>query len=136
MKKLLVLGWLLLVCRGFSADGVQVFQDGLRAFRDNGADALLNTWYDAREDSEKIAAIRARLLTISRNLGPVIDTEVFRPRNLGKNLQRLHGVIYFEKRPLWFRSEYYSINGRSGFISLEFSLSADDILPLTWATPN
>jgi hypothetical protein len=57
---------------------------------------------------------------------------VFAPRNLGAHIQHLYGVIYFEKRPLGLRAEYYSIAGRSGFISLEFSLSPDEILPLAW----
>lgn len=130
MKKLLVLFCLCTACRCFAADGVGVFAAGLQNFRDNGPDALLNTWYSSRDDAEKIGQIRQRLAAMSRALGPVVDTEVFAPYNLGANVQRLYGVIYFEKRPLWLRAEYYSINGRSGFIGLEFSLSADEILPV------
>ena len=81
-----------------------------------------------------IAEIRVRFIKITQNLGSVVDTQVFAPYNLCSHVQRLYGVIYFEKRPLWLRAEYYSVAGRSGLISLEFSLSSDDILPLTWAT--
>jgi len=63
-------------------------------------------------------------------LGGVVDTEVFAPKDIGRHVQRLYGVIYFQKRPLWLRAEYYTIEGRSGFISLEFSHDASDILPI------
>lgn len=122
-----------LVCRCWAADGVPAFQSGLQAFQANGANALLNTWYGSSDDADKIAKIRDRLTRLTQNLGPVVDTQVFAPHNLGRHVQKLYGVIYFEKRPLWLRAEFYEIGGRSGFISLEFSLSPDDILPLTWA---
>lgn len=136
MKKLLVLCFLLALGRAYCADGVAVFEAGLQAFQTNGADALLHTWYRTDDEAQKVRGIRDRLTGITQNLGPVVDTQVFAPRNLGKHVQRLYGVIYFEKRPLWLRAEYYSIAGRGGFLSLEFSFSADDILPLTWAEPN
>ena len=130
MKKLMALCCFVAACRCFAADGLGAFQSGLQAFRENGADAFLNAWYSSRDDVDKVAKIRERLVAMTRNLGAVVDTEAFAPRNLGRNVQRLYGVIYFEKRPLWLRAEYYEIGGRRGFISLEFSLSADDILPL------
>lgn len=136
MKKLFIVLCLLFATRAWAADGVPVFQRGLQAFQSNGADALLSTWYGAGDDADKIARIRDRLSKITANLGPVVDTQVFKPYNLGKHVQRLYGVIYFERRPLWLRAEYYSIGARSGFLSLEFSLVADDILPLAWATAN
>lgn len=136
MKRLLVLFCLLLVRHAWAADGVPVFQRGLEAFQANGADALLSTWYSSSDDADKIARIRDRLTKMTEHLGPVVDTQVFKPYNLGKHVQRLYGVIYFERRPLWLRAEYYSIGARSGFLSLEFSLVADDILPLAWATAN
>jgi len=86
-----------------------------------------------RPTPDRIAEIRVRFTRITREAGTVVDTQVFAPRNLGTHIQHLYGVIYFEKRPLWLRAEYYSIAGRSGFISLEFSLSSDDIMPLAWA---
>ena len=135
MKTFLALCVFLSACRCFAADGVSVFQAGLRAFQENGADALLGTWYSARDDAERIARLRDRLVATTQPLGPVMETEVFAPRNLGKNVQRLYGVIYFEKRPLWVRAEYYAVGARSGFISLEFSLSPDEILPIAWAAP-
>ncbi len=133
MKNVLLVCLLFAATASFAADGVDAFQSGLQAFQANGADALLNTWYSARDDADKIAALRGRLTKLTQNLGPVMDTQVFAPHDLGKHVQKLYGVIYFEKRPLWLRAEFYSIGGRSGFISLEFSLTADDILPLAWA---
>lgn len=130
MKKLLLLCWVCAACRCFAADGTSVFRSGLQAFRENGADALLGTWYGAVDDSDKLVTIRNRLAGFARALGPVVDTEVFAPYNLGANVQRLYGVIYFEKRPLWLRADYYAIGGRGGFISLDFSLVPDDILPV------
>ncbi|MCX6954370.1 MAG: hypothetical protein NTV51_19635 [Verrucomicrobia bacterium] len=132
MKKLLVVFCCLVACRTFAADGLALFQIGLKTYQENGADALLNTWYSTRDDADKIAALRTRLNAATRHLGTVVDTEVFTPRNLGKNVQRLYGVIYFEKKPLWIRAEFYAVGGRSGFISLEFSHSPDEILPLAW----
>lgn len=135
MKKLLVSVFFLSIVavRCCAADGVAVFQSGLQAFQSNGADALLSTWYSARENTEKIGRLREQLNKLTQDLGPVVDTEVFAPHNLGRHVQKLCGVIYFEKRPLWLRAEYYSIGGRSGFIALEFSLVPEDILPLTFA---
>lgn len=115
-----------------AAQGVDVFQAGLQAFQTNGAEALLNTWYGSSDDSEKLVRLRDRLTRLKRELGPVLDTQVFAPHSLGRHVQKLYGVIYFEKRPLWLRADYYEIGGRAGFIALEFSLEPDEILPL-WA---
>lgn len=105
----------------------------MRAFQANGSSALFNTWYDSKAEFEKIALLRSRLDKVTADLGAAIDTQVFQPHNLGKHVQKLYGVIYFEKRPLWLRAEYYEINGRGGLIALEWSLVPEDILPLTWA---
>jgi hypothetical protein len=129
MKPLLILLLLCIVAPVRAADGVEAFRAGLAAYQANGPDALFSAWY-TRDDQAAIARIRGRLETITVGLGEVVATEVFAPRNLGKHIQRLYGVIYFRKRPLWVRAEYYSIAGQNGFISLEFSLVADDILPL------
>jgi hypothetical protein len=135
MRKLITLLFCLAaVCRCSAADGTGIFQAGLQAFQANGPEALFNAWYNAKDDSERISEIRGRLTKITQKLGPVADTQVFAPHDLGTHVQQLYGVIYFEKRPLWIRAEFYAIAGRSGFISLEFSLVPDDILPLTWAT--
>ena len=134
MKKLIALWCFVVVSTCQAADGVSLFQNGLLAFRENGPNALLNAWYGSQDDGERIAKIRDRLAALARSLGPVIDTEVFAPRNLGPRVQRLYGVIYFEKRPLWLRAEFYDVGGRSGFISLEFSLSPEEILPIREAT--
>jgi hypothetical protein len=134
MKKLIALWCFVVVSTCQAADGVGLFQSGLQAFRENGPTALLNAWYGSQDDGERIAKIRDRLAAMTRALGPVVDTEVFAPRNLGPRVQRLYGVIYFEKRPLWLRAEHYDVGGRSGFISLEFSLSPEEILPIREAT--
>ena len=135
MKALTLLVFALLAARVCAADGVAVFQAGLRAYQANGPDALLNTWYSLEGEQEEVAELRQRLKRATASLGPVVDTQVFAPRDLGRHVQRLYGVIYFERRPLWVRAEYYAIGTRSGFIALEFSLHADDILPLTFAHP-
>ena len=136
MKKLCLLFLLATACRCLAADGTAIFQAGLQAFQANGPDALFNAWYNSKDDADRIAEIRLRFMKMTQYLGPVADTQVFAPYNLGSHVQRLYGVIYFERRPLWLRAEYYSIAGRSGLISLEFSLVSDDILPLTWAPPH
>lgn len=134
MKTTLLLVLVFTACRCFAADGVPAFRAGLQAFQANGPDALLQTWYSSDEERQKVTGIRERLTDMTQQLGAVVDTQVFAPRDLGRHVQRLYGVIYFEKRPLWLRAEYYAIAGRSGFLSLEFSYSADDILPLEWTT--
>jgi hypothetical protein len=132
MKKLVLL---LVLFTGFcrASDGVAAFDAGLKAFQANGADALLRAWYPDSDDPARIEAIRDKLAKTTRNLGEVVDTQVFAPYKLGKHVERLYGVIYFARRPLWIRAEYYSIGGHRGFISLEYSFSADDILPLAFA---
>ncbi len=129
---LLILGLLLFKLSAAASDGVEIFRAGLQAYQANGADALLSAWYRNSENFERISALRDQLNRTTRGAGPVVDTEVFAPYEIGRRLKRLYGVIYFEKRPLWIRAEYYTVNGSGGFISLEFSWSADDILPLEW----
>jgi hypothetical protein len=131
MKKLVLLCFLCAACRCFAADGLTVFQSGLQAFRQSGPEGLLSGWFAGRDDPDKLAKLRERFATVTRSLGGVVETEAFAPYNIGAHLQRLYGVVYFEKRPLWIRAEYYSIGERSGFISLDFSLSPDEILPIT-----
>ena len=128
MKKYLIIGFLVLASRAF-ADGVDVFRKGLEAYQVNGPDALLRTWYGS-EEQDQINDVRKHLLTTTQELGEVVGTEVFQPKNLGQHVQRVYGVIYFRKRPVWIRGEYYNIAGQSGFISIEVSRNADDILPL------
>jgi len=127
-KSLLVLG-LLLATSCFANEGLDTFRAGLQAFQTNGPDALLNTWYTS-DEQEKLTGLRKRLGAMTEHLGTVIDTEVFAPKELGRHVQRLYGVIYFQKRPIWLRAEYYTIEGSGGFISLEFSKEASEILPV------
>ena len=129
MKTALLLLCMIVTTRCFAADGLDVFRAGLLAFQANGPDALLRTWY-SNEEQEKVADLRKRLTTTTHDLGEVVETEVFAPKDVGRHVQRLYGVIYFQKRPLWLRAEYYTIEGRGGFISLEFSREASDILPI------
>jgi len=128
MKKIVLLFCLLIAGRCFALDGVDTFRAGLQAFQANGPDALLRTWY-SDDEQEKTADLKKRFIAITSNLGEVVDTEVFAPKEIGRRVQRLYGVIYFQKRPVWLRAEYYTIEGRGGFISLEFSREASDILP-------
>lgn len=125
---LLVLG-LLLATPCFASEGLDVFRAGLQAFQTNGPDALLSTWY-TQDEQEKLTGLRKRLNAMTEHLGTVIDTEVFAPKEIGRHVQRLYGVVYFQKRPIWLRAEYYTIEGRGGFISLDFSKDASEILPV------
>jgi hypothetical protein len=129
MKKTLLLSCLLFATTCFASEGLDVFRAGLQAFQANGPDALLNTWY-TQDEQEKLSGLRKRLCAMTEHLGGVVDTEVFAPKDIGRHVQRLYGVIYFQKRPIWLRAEYYTIEGRGGFISLEFSKEASEILPV------
>lgn len=129
MKKLLLVLGLLLATPGFASEGLDTFRAGLQAFQTNGPEALLRTWYQ-QDEQEKLSGLRRRLNAMTEHLGTVVDTEVFAPKDLGRHVQRLYGVIYFQKRPIWLRAEYYTIEGRGGFISLEFSKEASEILPV------
>lgn len=129
MNKLLLLVLFIIAMGRAAADGVDAFRDGLQAFQLNGAEALLRTWYNT-QDQTQIDAVRIRLSKVTKGLGEVVDTEVFAPKSIGKHIQRLYGVIYFSEHPVWVRAEYYSIAGRNGFLSIEFSREANDILPL------
>ncbi|QYM78022.1 hypothetical protein K0B96_11955 [Horticoccus luteus] len=129
MKKLLLILMLAFAVSARADDAVGAFRSGLQAFQANGPDALLRAWYSSDTDT-KLGELRARLVAVSSRLGPVIETEVFAPSTLGKRLTRLYGVIYFQRRPLWIRADYYVGEGTGGFVALEFSLKPDDILPV------
>jgi len=129
MKKIIFFLCMIVAGRCLALDGIETFRAGLLAYQTNGPDALLHTWY-TDDEQDKVADLKKRLVTLTSNLGEVVDTEVFAPKEIGRHVQRLYGVIYFQKRPVWLRAEYYTIEGRGGFISLEFSREASDILPL------
>jgi hypothetical protein len=129
MKKYLLLLSLVFTLPLFASDATETFRAGLKAFQANGPDALLNAWYSGDTDT-KLPELRARLAAISARLGPVVEVEAFDPKPLGKRVTRLYGVIYFQKRPLWIRADYYSANGSGGFIALDFSTKPEEILPL------
>jgi len=135
MKKIFLLFCMISAGRCFALDGVDTFRAGLQAFQANGPDALLRTWY-GEDEQDKIANLRKRFVALTSNLGNVVDTEIFAPKEIGRHVQRLYGVIYFQKRPVWLRAEYYTIEGRGGFISLEFSRDASDILPIEIGVSN
>lgn len=129
MKKLIILVALLCASLAHGSEATDAFRAGLQAFQANGADAMLNAWYG--HDSEtKLPELRARLTAMNTRLGPVVETEMFDPKMLGKRVTRLYGVIYFRKRPLWIRADYYMAEGSGGFIALDFSLRPEEILPL------
>lgn len=133
MKKFLILLALLFSLPAHAQDAVGTFRAGLQAFEANGPDALFRAWYGADEDT-RLADLRTRLTAFSNRLGPVIETEIFAPKTIGKRLTRLYGVIYFTKRPLWIRADYYQGAGIGGFVALEFSLRPDDIFPVEFGT--
>ena len=129
MKKYFFVLLCFFAARCDASEALDTFSAGLRAFQANGPDALLNAWYGS--DSEtKLPDLRTRLLAISARLGPVVETETFDPRPLGKRVTRVYGVIYFQRRPLWIRADVYTAEGSSGFISLEFSTKPEEILPM------
>src|SRR5882672_11043544 len=103
MKKILVFLVSLAAMHLHASEATDTFRAGLSAFQTNGPDALLNTWYSGDTDT-KLPELRAKLQAISSRLGPVVETESFDPRPLGKRVTRLYGVIYFRKRPLWIRA--------------------------------
>ena len=129
VKKIIILLALVFGSHAFAQDAVGTFRAGLQAFEANGPDALFRAWYSADEDT-RIAELRTRLAAFSARLGPVLETEIFAPKTIGKRLTRVYGVIYFTKRPLWIRADYYRGAGTGGFIALEFSLRPDEIFPM------
>lgn len=129
MKKFVLILALVFCSHVYAEDAVGTFRAGLQAFEANGPDALFRAWYGADEDT-RIAELRTRLTAFSSRLGPVLETEIFAPKQIGKRLTRLYGVIYFTKRPLWIRADYYQGAGIGGFVALEFSLKPDDIFPM------
>lgn len=129
MKRYLAILVLIVATPGFGSEASDVFTAGLKAFQANGPDALLNAWY-ANDTDTKLAELRARFAALNARLGPVLETETFDARMLGKRVTRLYGVIYFQRRPLWIRADYYNADGGGGFIALEFSTKPEEILPL------
>lgn len=129
MKKIILFVALICASLARGSEATDVFRAGLLAFQTNGPDALLNAWY-GHDAETKLPELRARLAAISARLGPVVEVEMFDPKMLGKRVTRLYGVIYFQKRPLWIRADYYSADGSGGFIALDFSVKPEEILPL------
>lgn len=129
MKKLLLLMALVIGVSCRADDAVNTFRAGLQAFQANGPEALFRAWYTADAET-KLSELRTRLTAVSSRLGPVIDTEVFAPTQIGKRVTRVYGVIYFQRRPLWVRADYYVAEGASGFVALEFSLKPDDVFAI------
>ncbi len=128
MKKILVL--LILTCglRCAASDALTAFRAGIEAVQKVGPEVLLGAWY-LPEEAPKVEELRNRFNGLSARLGPVIDSEIFSPKPVGRRLTHLYGVIYYRKRPVWIRADYYSGDGSGGFVHMEFSLKPDDILP-------
>lgn len=129
MKKLLLILVLFTATQSYGSEATEVFASGLRAFQANGPDALLNAWYGPAADT-RLPELRNRFISTTATLGPVVETETFEPKMIGKRVTRLYGVIYFRKKPLWIRADYYHVEEGGGFIALEFSTKPEEILPL------
>ena len=134
MKTILILLALASGMNGLAADALTTFRTGLQSAQQTGPEALLSAWY-LPETPSKLDDLRTRFNGISTKLGPVIGTEVFAPKAVGRRLTHLYGVIYFRKRPLWIRADYYDGDGAGGIIYLDFSLKPDDILPFDLGGP-
>jgi len=128
MKKILMLLTLACGLRCMASDALTVFRAGLEGVQKVGPEVLLSAWY-LPEEAPKVEELRQRFNSLSNRLGPVIDSEIFAPKAVGRRLTHLYGVVYFRKRPVWIRADYYNGDGSGGFIHLEFSLKPDDILP-------
>ncbi len=128
MKKILILLTLACGLRCLGSDAITTFRAGLQGAQKTGPEVLLNAWY-LPEEAQRVDELRTKFNALSAKLGPVIDTEVFTPRAVGSRLTHLYGVIYFRKRPLWIRADYYVGDGSGGFVHMEFSLKPEDILP-------
>lgn len=100
---------------------------GLQTCVSNGVDSGVRQWYADRPVVG--AEMTARVLAASRNLGPIIDTEVVAIQRISKRVTRYYVALYFTRSPLWIRIERYQNNDKGFFLPLKCSVDPDDILP-------
>jgi hypothetical protein len=104
-----------------------VLVEGLQTFVSNGIEAGLRAWYSDRP--ELGAEMREQLFKVTRNLGPIIDTEVVAVQAVSKRVTRYYVALYFTRCPLWMRVERYQNAERAFYLPLRFSTNPDEILP-------
>lgn len=104
-----------------------VLVEGLRTFVSNGIEAGLRVWYSDRP--ELGAEMKEALFKVTRNLGPIIDTEIVAIQPVSKRVQRFYVAIYFNRCPLWLRVERYQNAERAFYLPLRFSTNPDEVLP-------
>lgn len=104
-----------------------VLVQGLQTFVSNGIEAGLRVWFSDRP--ELGAEMREALLKATRNLGPIIDTEIVAVQPVSKRVKRYYVAIYFNRCPLWLRVERYENADRAFYLPLRFSTNPDEVLP-------
>lgn len=131
MRSLLALFSLVALLLASSARAAQtpdpILVDGLQASISNGLDATLRAWFSNRP--ELGFEMKEKLLSATKNLGSIIDTEIVAIQPVSKRVTRYYVAIYFTRCPLWLRVERYANAETAFYLPLRFSTNPDDILP-------
>jgi hypothetical protein len=114
-------------------DSDPVLLQGLQAMESqtNGVQAACQIWY--QDQPELAAAMQKHIYNVSADMGAVIGSEIVASQRLSSRSERFYGVIFFERRPLWFSIERY-VGREMGkdkptFLTLRVAREPDDILP-------
>lgn len=103
----------------------------LRAAFDNyntyGISVFAKTLYP--EEPSSLKAAEDGLNALSKTLGAVHGGDIVSAADFGKRYRRFYCVLYFDRRPVWFHVDFYTVNGRSFFLPLNASGKPEDILP-------
>lgn len=96
-------------------------------FSSNGATPFAKALFtDDPEQMREFAKVLDGLMT---KCGTFESYEVLSRHALSQRVERLILVIYFERRPIWLKLDYYRASAHSRFISWKASLVPSDILP-------
>jgi hypothetical protein len=102
-------------------------QEALSAWVTNGIEAGLVTLYSDRP--EFAAEFRDDLLSATRRLGAIVDTEVVAVQPVSSRVTRYYVAVYYQRRPIWLRLERYNNGEKVTYLPLRFSLKHEEILP-------
>lgn len=92
-----------------------------------GVSVFAKTLY--AEEPVSLKAAEDALVAQSKGLGAMHGGDVLLSVDFSPRFRRIYAVLYFERKPLWFRVDYYTVNGRSFFLPLFSSPKPEEVLP-------
>lgn len=108
-------------------DAASLLRASFENYNTYGAPVFARTLYP--EDPPSLKAAEETLGAFSKTLGAIHGGDIVLSTDFTKCYRRYYCVLYFERRPVWFRVDFYSVNGRSFFLPMSASVKPEDILP-------